>query len=172
MVSLLDAQSLFENHAFENELPIPDAIDTAKRSNITIQVREFDQFLGLYDDDGEALQTTVWGYQAGKFGGYPGLTIIAYRDQPVTIRWLNQLPTDGHLLPIDTSIHLAMPTSRSLEAGFVPIVTHLHGGHNRSAFDGTPEQWFTQSKGGPGGSGPREVGSDFVSSTMEYLNDQ
>jgi spore coat protein A, manganese oxidase len=82
------------------------------------------------------------------------------------------LPVDGHLLPIDTSIHLAEPVRRSLDDGFVPIVTHLHGGHNLSAFDGTPEQWFTQSKGGPGGTGPREVGADFVSSTMQYLNDQ
>ena len=36
-------------NAFENSLPIPDVIDASRRSNITIQVREFDQFLGLYD---------------------------------------------------------------------------------------------------------------------------
>jgi spore coat protein A len=169
---LLDAQELYDQYAFENTLPIPDVIDTAKRWNITIQIREFDQFLGLYDDEGNQLYTTVWGYMAGRLGGYPGPTIIAYRDQPVTIRWQNQLPADGHLLPIDTTIHLAQPLRRTLEDGFIPIVTHLHGGHNRSAFDGTPEQWFTQSKSGPGGTGPREVGADFVSSTMEYLNDQ
>ncbi|RVQ67102.1 hypothetical protein EKN06_09280 [Croceicoccus ponticola] len=46
------------------------------------------------------------------------------------------------------------------------------GGHTASAFDGLPEQWFTQSKSGPGGKGPREVGPDFVSSTAEYPNDQ
>ena len=172
MPDLLDAGELFREHAFENALPIPDVIDTARRSNITIQVREFDQFLGLYDDEGNPLETTVWGYMAGALGGYPGPTIVAYRDRPITVRWQNMLPTDGHLLPIDTTIHLAQPVRRPLNDGFVPIVTHLHGGHNLSAFDGTPEQWFTQSKGGRGGTGPREVGSEFVSSTMHYANDQ
>ena len=172
MPDLLDAQDLFDQYAFENMLPIPDVIDTAKRSNITIHIREFDQFLGLYDDEGNQLYTTVWGYMAGRLGGYPGPTIVAYRDQPVTIRWQNQLPVDGHLLPIDTSVHLAQPMSRPLDEGFVPIVMHLHGGHSLSAFDGTPEQWYTQNRSGPGGRGPRETGPEFVSSTMRYGNDQ
>ncbi len=132
MPELLDANALFEEHAFENSLPILDVIDTSGRSNISIQVREFDQFLGLYDDEGDRLDTTVWGYMAGGLGRYPGPTIVAYRDQPVTIRWQNQLPVDGHLLPIDTSIDLADPVRRPLDDRFVPIVTHLHGGHNLS----------------------------------------
>jgi len=172
MPDLLDAAALFQDHAFQNALPIPDVIDTARRSSITIQVRQFEQFLGLYDDDGNPLNTTVWGYMAGSLGGYPGPTIVAYRDQPVTIRWQNQLPVDGHLFPVDTTIHLAHPTSRPLSAGFVPIVTHLHGGHSLSAFDGTPDQWFTQNRSGPGGTGPRETGPNFVSSTTQYMNDQ
>ncbi|HEY0647336.1 multicopper oxidase family protein [Phenylobacterium sp.] len=171
MTELLDASELFEEHAFDNSLPIPDVIDTSVRPTITIQARQFDQFLGLYDDD-QPLQTAVWGYMAGNLGGYPGPTIVAYRDSPVTINWQNKLPVDGHLLPIDTSIHLADPLMRPLDAGFIPIVAHLHGGHNLSAFDGIPEQWFTQSKGGPGGTGPREVGPDFESSTAHYANDQ
>ena len=172
MPELLDAAALFQEHAFDNALPIPDVIDTARRSSITLQVRQFEQFLGLYDDDGNPLNTTVWGYMAGSLGGYPGPTIVAYRDQPVTIRWQNQLPVDGHLFPVDTTIHLAHPTSRPLSAGFVPIVTHLHGGHSLSAFDGTPDQWFTQNRSGPGGTGPRETGPNFVSSTTQYMNDQ
>lgn len=172
MPELLDGSQLFADYAFTNDLPIPDVIDTAKRSNITIQVREFEQFLGLYDDEGHKLYTTVWGYMAGGLGGYPGPTIVAYQGNPVTIRWQNKLPVDGHLLPVDTTIHIAEPIRRPLEAGFIPIVTHLHAGHNLAAFDGTPEQWFTQSRSGPGGTGPRETGSDFVSSTMQYMNDQ
>lgn len=172
MPDLLDANALFDEHAFENELPIPDAIDTAHRSSLTIQVRQFEQFLGLYNDEGDPLTTTVWGYKSGNLGGYPGPTIIAYEGQPITIRWQNMLPVDGPLLPVDTSVHIAEPVRRPLEAGFVPIVTHLHGGHTAAAFDGTPEQWFTQSKSGPGGTGPRETGADFVSSTEEYLNGQ
>ena len=56
MPDLLDATVLFQEHAFENALPTPDVIDTARRTNITIQVRQFDQFLGLYDDDGSPLK--------------------------------------------------------------------------------------------------------------------
>ena len=77
MPDLLDADQLFEEHAFKNDLPIPDVIDTARRSSITIQVREFEQFLGLYDEQGNPLYTTVWGYMSGNLGGYPGPTIIA-----------------------------------------------------------------------------------------------
>jgi spore coat protein A len=51
----------------------------------------------------------------------------------------------------------------------VPIVTHLHGGHNDSIYDGLPDQWFTQSGGG---NGPRDVGPEFVTSTMTYDNTQ
>jgi spore coat protein A len=88
------------------------------------------------------------------------------------VNWQNKLPVDGHLLPVDTSLHIAEPLRRTLEEGFTPIVTHLHGGHNDSADDGLPEQWFTQSKGGPGTNGPREVGRQFITSTMTYENDQ
>ena len=172
MPDLLDASGLFDQHAFENNLPIPDAIDTAHRTSLTIQVRQFEQFLGLYNEEGDQLTTTVWGYKSGNLGGYPGPTIIAYEGQPITVRWQNMLPVDGHLLPVDTSVHIAEPVRRPLEAGFVPIVTHLHGGHTAAAFDGTPEQWFTQNRSGPGGTGPRETGADFVSSTAEYLNAQ
>ena len=128
MPDLLDASGLFDQHAFENNLPIPDAIDTAHRTSLTIQVRQFEQFLGLYNEEGDQLTTTVWGYKSGNLGGYPGPTIIAYEGQPITVRWQNMLPVDGHLLPVDTSVHIAEPVRRPLEAGFVPIVTHLHGG--------------------------------------------
>jgi spore coat protein A, manganese oxidase len=51
----------------------------------------------------------------------------------------------------------------------VPIVTHLHGGHNDSIYDGLPDQWCTQSGGG---NGPRGVGPEFVTSTVTYDNTQ
>jgi len=67
-----------------------------------------------------------------------------------------------------------MPQSEidALNSGYVPIVTHLHGGHNDSIFDGLPDQWFTQSRGGPGVNGPGDVGPKFVTSSMTYDNDQ
>ena len=168
MVTLLDAESLFDLHAFENSLRIPAIIDRTNGGDITLQVRQFSQFLGLYDLDGDPLYTTVWGYgtDAGNTS-YPGPTILAYEGVPITVHWQNELPLTGHLLPVDTSLHFAESTSHPLSDGFVPIVTHLHGGHNNSIFDGLPDQWFTQS--GPNGG---DVGPGFVTSTMTYGNDQ
>src|SRR3954452_3037969 len=127
MEQLLDASALYDQYAFQNALPIPDVIDTSKHKTITLQVQEIEQFLGLYGQDGLPLDTTVWGYGTGQNASYPGPTILAYQDQPITVNWQNKLTVDGHLLPVDTSLHMADPIRRPLEAGFVPTVTHLHG---------------------------------------------
>ena len=67
----------------------------------------------------------------------------------ITVNWQNKLLLTGHLFPVDTSLHFADSQTHPLSSGYVPIVTHLHGGHNDSIFDGLPDQWFTQSRGGP-----------------------
>jgi spore coat protein A len=171
-MDLLDSQGLFAEHAFENALPIPGVIDATKGNgrDITLQVHQISQFLGLYDSDDNPLDTTVWGYGTGIGNtSYPGPTILAYEGVPITVHWENKLPLTGHLLPVDTSIHFADSSTHPLSSGYVPIVTHLHGGHNDSIFDGLPDQWFTQSGGG---NGPRGVGPGFVTSTVTYSNDQ
>ena len=76
------AETQFSLHAYENSLPIPEVIDTAKRDHITLQVRQTSQFLGLYDFNGNPLYTTVWGYGTGQTATYPGPTILAYEDHP------------------------------------------------------------------------------------------
>ena len=168
--TLIDSEALFDEHAFENALPIPEVIDATKGRHITLQVHQISQFLGLYDSDGHPLNTTVWGYGTGIGNtSYPGPTILAYEGVPITVNWQNKLPLTGHLLPVDTSLHFADSLTHPLSSGYVPIVTHLHGGHNDSIYDGLPEQWFTQSGGG---NGPRDVGPEFVTSTMTYYNDQ
>jgi spore coat protein A len=170
MVTLLDGQTLFESKSFTNPLPIPEIIDATNGRDITLQVRQTSQFLGLYDDNGQELYTTVWGYGTGAGNtSYPGPTILAYEGVPITVHWQNKLPLTGHLLPVDTTLDFAESESHPLTDGYVPIVTHLHGGHNDSIFDGLPDQWFTQSGGG---NGPRGVGPGFVTSTMTYGNDQ
>lgn len=171
-MDLIDAQGLYEQHAFQNELPVPDLIDTRHRNLLTVQVRQTEQFLGLYDVDGHPLTTTVWGYGVGNQASYPGPTILAYSGQPLEIHWQNQLPVEGYSIPVDTTLHIADPVRRPLEAGFVPIVTHLHGGHTEAASDGHPEAWFTQQRSSRGGTGPLEVGPHFVSQTATYENDQ
>lgn len=82
-------------------------------------------------------ETRLWTYG----GQYPGPTIEASADRPVTVRWISDL-RDGtgalrtqHLLPVDLCVH--GPDS----LGATPrTVTHLHGGHVPAASDGYPEQ--------------------------------
>jgi spore coat protein A len=85
--------------------------------------------------------TTVWGFGDGPTGAtYPGPTIEAGRDQPVTVTWVNDLRDGGvlrstHYLPVDTCPHGADDASPR-------TVIHLHGGHVPAAFDGYPEATF------------------------------
>jgi spore coat protein A, manganese oxidase len=172
MVTLLDGQWLYDEFAFENALPLPTRIDAGKRAHLNMQIRQTEQFLGLYDEEGNPLTTTVWGYGTNASNtSYPGPTIVAYEGTQLNVQWQNFLPTTGHLLPVDTSIHLAEPGRRPLEKGYVPVVTHLHGGHTESASDGLPDAWYTQ-VGGKGGRGPAEVGSGYVKRIYTYDNDQ
>jgi len=80
--------------------------------------------------------TTVWAYE----GMYPGPTILATRDVPITVNWINDLRDSmgvlrtTHYLPVDLCPHGAANLSK--------VVTHLHGGHVPAAFDGYPEATF------------------------------
>ena len=143
---------------FVNPLPNPlDPSFTFQPSGVMdgvphyeIAIRQFRQRLGLYGPTGQALETTVWGYgTATQPPTYPGRTIVARRDQAITVRWLNELREGGqpvpHLLPVDTSVHWALYGHDAMGPyqGPVPVVTHLHGGHTRSDSDGLPDAWFT-----------------------------
>jgi spore coat protein A len=124
-----------------------------------------EQWLGLIDANGNPLITTVWGY--GQFGHtptYPGPTILAYENIAINVIWVNNLPLTGHLLAVDTTLHLAVSATKPLEDGYIPTVTHLHGGHNPVGSDGLPEQWFTQNHS--------STGPDFQDLIYTYPNDQ
>lgn len=80
--------------------------------------------------------TTIWAYD----GVYPGPTIEARRDRPVTVTWVSDLRDstgalrETHLLPVDLCLHgpdTEGPTPRT--------VVHLHGGHVPADSDGYPE---------------------------------
>jgi spore coat protein A len=96
--------------------------------------------------------------------------MIAKEKERVMIRWENELP--GHFLPVDRTMHMSHPNYlHSLDeikawydAGNVPTVAHLHGGHTESASDGLPEAWFTQ--------GFAETGNYFVKKNYRYDNTQ
>ena len=64
--------------------------------------------------------TPVWGYG----GGYLGPTIEERTGNPITVTWINNLPTAHLLAPfIDYTLDGAM------QGPDVRAVTHLHGGH-------------------------------------------
>lgn len=154
----------YTQQKFVNPLPIPAVIQptTPNGTHYEVSTTQFEQDLGLKDDFGNPMLTTVWGYN----GSYPGPTFEVRHNTPVTVKWNNEL-IDGndplpHLLPIDTSIDWAMPENWPYSG--VPLVTHLHGGHVESASDGNPDAWFT-----PGFS---QTGSYFSKEIYEYSNDQ
>ncbi|MBX3386193.1 MAG: multicopper oxidase domain-containing protein [Phycisphaeraceae bacterium] len=84
--------------------------------------------------------TRVWGYA----GSYPGPTIEAFRDQPVTVTWINDLRVfetgtlrTTHTLAVDECLHGPDVT------GQVPVaIVHLHGGKVPPDSDGYPDDAF------------------------------
>ncbi len=108
-------------------LPVPPELppDSPGGTTYTITMTEFQQQL-----HSELAPTTVWGYA----GTYPGRTIEATRDVPITVNWVNSLPAT-HYLPVDTCAHGADDDSTR-------TVVHLHGGHVPPDADGYPEDAF------------------------------
>ncbi len=172
---------------FVNPMPVvKDAglrVDlTSGGEDIVVQMKETTQFLGLKDPyTNTPLMTTVWGYQfPGLPTHYPSPTIVAKKNKKVFIEWRSDdLP--GQFLPVDASLHMAHPEPPLLptrsdtiqwvrdwyDAGNVPTVAHLHGGHTESASDGLPEAWFTQDGGELG-----EHGAYWMKQRYQYDNTQ
>ena len=155
-----------------NELPIPAVMEpkfphkhhSHKHKKIPkefyeVSITQFKQELGLYDESGKPLETTVWGYN----GQYPGPTIEATKGIPVFVKWENKLVDNHgrplqHHLKIDRSIHWANPHKG------VPLVTHLHGGHIEWESDGVPDAWYTPYF--------KEKGKLWRKKTYRYDNEQ
>ena len=163
---------------FVNPLPSPVRIDATDGGEVTIEMRETEQWLGLYEspgadgvygtEDDERLNTTIWGYGLeGQEVTYPGPTLISQSYVPIDILWRNKLPIGtegGHLLSLDSHIPIMEPIREVLDKGYIPTVTHLHGSHVESASDGHPLAWFTQDFA--------DRGSNWVKETYTYDNSQ
>jgi bilirubin oxidase len=130
-----------------------------------IAVRQFSQQILAPD----LPPTTVWSYGLASMPGtfnYPAFTIEANFKRPVRVKWINDLKDATgrfrpHLLAVDPTLHWAnppggaegrdtRPTFTSTPGpyrGPVPIVTHLHGGHNAQESDGFAEAWFLPAAG-------------------------
>jgi spore coat protein A len=125
--------------AFVDSLPIPPLATPVSGTvggvaTYDMAITQFKQKLHRDLDS-----TTVWGYA----GSYPGPSIVASTDNPVTVNWINDLRDSlgslrsDHYLPVDLCMH--GPDS----LGATPrTVVHLHGGHVPAAVDGYPEATF------------------------------
>jgi spore coat protein A len=173
-------------------LVIPPVMNnTGTDDDYQIAVRQFQQQIlpgGIWNTINgrhDALPpTTVWSYgpnadqvpDSSGLGGaagvapaansqfnYPAYTIETTADQPVKVRWINDLVDKKtgrflqHLLRIDQTLHWANPPQLCIDGtrhtdcrgfvperymGPVPIVTHVHGAHVESHSDGYPEAWW------------------------------
>ncbi|HYW18408.1 MAG TPA: multicopper oxidase domain-containing protein [Nodularia sp. (in: cyanobacteria)] len=159
---------------FINSLPSLPKIDATTGGKFSLEMRQTEQWLGLYagpGEDGEygtsddqRLNTSIWGYGlAGENVTYPGPTFIAQKSIPIQVEWENKLPNE-HLLPIDIEKLHSQPVKQALEQKSIPTVVHLHGGHTESASDGLPEAWYTQNY--------QLTGPDWVKKIHTYDNDQ
>ena len=147
-------QPLFANSA-------PNALSQSfkyvpKNNKLTIIMGQTLQMTGLVGADGSTLvPTTTWGYGTKKLGvTWPGRTLeINVADEPINVVWENKLVNTKddkplpHLLPVDTRLHWAYSLQgyekNSIKEDGVPVVPHVHGGHNDSDFDGNPEYFFS-----------------------------
>jgi spore coat protein A len=110
--------------------------------------------------------TYVWGYKVGAAPpSYPGFTVEAQKGTAATVTYANDLVSSvlQPYLTVDQTLHWADPLGLMCLfdprnpacfqpfSGPAPAVVHLHGAEVPSAFDGGPEQWFTQTGAhGPG----------------------
>ena len=155
--------------------PAPNAFDpafkfTATAGKIKVAIGQAVQMTGLVDAMGNALPTTIWGYgENGQAPTWPGRTFEVQSGVPLEVKWENKLSDNlgnplPHLLPVDESLHwcYALPGYQgvvNLASDGVPLVAHLHGGHNDSSVDGNPEYFFgltTASRG------PRWVSKKYI----------
>jgi len=161
------------------KLPLPRIVDYYE-----IAQSQFEQqILPPVDTSGNPLgPTTVWSYESVNHPGtlnYPAFTLEASFGRPVFVKWINNLKDEAgnylpHLLPVDPTLHWAnppggaagrdtrpiFPTTPGPYTGPVPMIPHLHGGHNTPESDGFPEAWFLpDAKDIP--AGYAKVGSDF-----------
>jgi spore coat protein A len=116
---------------FVDPLPIPGVLQPVGSAN------GVDQYEVTMDEISQQLHrdlpdTDLYGYN----GLYPGPTIEARVDQPIEVKYINNLG-DTHMFNVDECPH--GPNYWQDTARTVP---HLHGGHVPSRFDGQPEYDF------------------------------
>jgi spore coat protein A len=135
--------------SYVDPLPIPPVIRLSQNGMpVQIRMREFHQKVHR-----DLPPTKLWGYN----GMWPGPTFEVRKGQPLSVEWINQLPTK-HFLPIDTTIH-------GSEEGVpqVRTVVHVHGAQVLPDSDGYPDAWVTSDG---------KTGAGRAANPCNYPNDQ
>jgi spore coat protein A, manganese oxidase len=113
---------------YVDPLPVLPVIEPNGSHKVSIGLKEC-----LQKTHRDLPPTRVWGYD----GTWPGPTIKVRSEKPITVDWINELPTK-HFLPIDTTLHGA-----GADLPEVRTVTHVHGARVMPGSDGYPEAWST-----------------------------
>lgn len=138
---------------YVDKLPIPPALQPISDEDgidyYQVTMKEIQQQLHR-----DLNPTTLYAYE----GMYPGPTIVTESKKPIKVKWMNDLPTTPHLLPVDKTVHGATGATE------VRTVVHLHGANVQPDSDGFPDAWFTNNF--------QEVGPDFTTEIYHYPNKQ
>jgi len=115
---------------FVDALPVPRVLrSTQFRDGAAYHRIELSEFRQKLHRD--LPPTVLWGFE----GCTPGPTIIAKRNHPVSVDWVNRLPAK-HRLAVDHTLAGAGSGVPETSA-----VIHLHGAHVAPESDGHPEAW-------------------------------
>ena len=181
-------------------------METVTAATATVSMEEFRASVlpsGFVPATGTYTGTWVWGYRTGEkstdpAGTYIGPVVVASRETPTTIRWVNNLPTgnNGRLTAYwdatDQTMHWADPLhdgvnvcAESTETGMpptggcaahydgpVPAVPHLHGGEVPPVMDGGPDSWFTSDGNHHGHAYYAGPGGGGATAVYRYPNSQ
>jgi spore coat protein A len=134
--------------SYVTPLSIPPVIRPNGAAPIQIQMRPFH-----HRAHRDLPATPMWGYN----GMWPGPTFEVRKGQPLSVKWMNQLPTK-HFLPLDYTIH-----GEERDVPEVRTVTHVHGARVLPDSDGYPDAWVTSDG---------RAGSVHAADPSHYPNDQ
>ncbi len=149
-----------------------------KHDEYEIFIQQILHETGLKDANNKQLKTKIWGYGQRSHEdntvivSWPGKTFEVKSHKKIKVKWSNNLINNKgiplqHLLPIDESVHWCYSLKdriRTLKFDGIPLVPHLHGGHNSPQTDGNPEYFEGVTKNSRG---PR-----FIDNEYEYDNSQ
>jgi spore coat protein A len=141
--------------SYVTPLSIPPVIRPKSGATVQIRMRPFRQKVHR-----DLPPTTMWGYN----DSWPGPTFEVRKGQPVSVKWINQLPLK-HFLPVDPTIHGA-------EEGVpeVRTVVHVHGAQTLPDSDGYPDAWYTADGklGAAAGANPARFPNEQQATTLWY----